>query len=223
MAFIINGQKVGDDLIEEEFDTIKDHYINLGEVVCCDRDEEFRKYAIENIVNRTLMVQASTEKFGATTDEEVEAMFAKLIEDHGGESNFFDNTGFNKGDENQIKRKIYSTIAVDKLLEDHLGEEPVPTEEELRGFYETNLADFMSEEEVRVSQLFVEPKSHEAAKEAYENLRKVRNDLIDGKVEFLDAAREHGSIEEENIDMGFAKQGETMPEIESVVLFASHR
>ena len=61
MAFIINGEKIGDEVIEDEFESIKEHYINAGEVVCCDRDEEFQTYARENVINRVLLEQASIE------------------------------------------------------------------------------------------------------------------------------------------------------------------
>ena len=216
MAFIINGEKISDELIEEEFDSIKDHYVNMGEVVCCDRDEEFRTYARDNIINRALLERASEEKFGDASEAEIEAMFEQLKTDHGGEENFFQNTGFNPGDEGQIKRKIKSTIKVDKVLESHLGEEVEPTEEEIRGFYDENIAKFMTEEEVQLSQIFVEPKSHEAARESYQELRQLREDILDGKIEFLAAAEKFGDVEKQSIDMGFMKQGETMPEIEAI-------
>ncbi len=216
MAYSINGKIITDEMIEEEFDSIKDHYINLGEVVCCDRDEEFRNYARENITNRTLLEEASEEKFGETTESEVEEMFEQLKTEHGGEDNFFQNTGFNKGDETQIKRKIKSTITVDRILETHLGQDPVPTEEDLRSYYEENIDKFMTEEEIRLSQLFIEPTSHEEARTAFQDLRKLRAEILDGKIDFLKAAKEHGHTEQQSIDMGFMKQGETMPEIESI-------
>ncbi|NNE92607.1 MAG: hypothetical protein HKN23_13250, partial [Verrucomicrobiales bacterium] len=153
MAILINGEKISDELIEEEFDSIKDYYINLGEVVCCDRDVEFQQRARENIINRTLLEQASIEKNGETSDGEVDAMLEKLKSEHGGEDEFYQNTGFNRGDEFQIRRKIRSTITVDKILEEHIGEDPDPTEENLRAFYEENIDNYMSEEEVRVSQI----------------------------------------------------------------------
>ena len=34
MAFIINGAHIGDDVIEDEFESLKEHYQRHGEVVC---------------------------------------------------------------------------------------------------------------------------------------------------------------------------------------------
>ena len=117
MAYIINGELIGDEVLEEEFDAIKDHYASLGEVVCCDRDEEFMGFARENIVNRTLLTQEADKRFGPPKDEDVDQMIAQLKEEHGGEKAFYDNTGFNPGDEPRIKEKVRATIGVDQLLE----------------------------------------------------------------------------------------------------------
>jgi parvulin-like peptidyl-prolyl isomerase len=90
-----------------------------------------------------------------------------------------------------------------------------PTEEELEAYYRTNLGQFMAEEEVRVSQIFIEPSSHEAAREAFIALRALRRELLAGK-DFDQAAREHGSDEDREIDLGFMKQGRTLPEVEAI-------
>jgi parvulin-like peptidyl-prolyl isomerase len=215
MAYLINGEKIDDSVIADEFESIKDHYQSMGEVVCCDRDEEFWQYARENVVNRTLLEQESNARFGVVPDEEVDARFEQLKAEHGGEQNFYDNTGFNKGDQEVIWKKLKSSMTVDRLLEAEIGEIPEPTDEERKAFYEANIDNYLSQEEIRVSQIFIEPSSHDAAREAYTALREVREQLLDGK-DFDEAAREHGSDEDRDIDLGFMKQGETMPEVEAI-------
>lgn len=215
MAFIINGTHVGDEEIEEEFESLKEHYQRLGEVVCCDRDVELRGYARDNVVNRILLEQESVKRFGEIDDTAVEARFEALKTEHGGEQAFYDNTGFNRGDRGTILAKLKSSLVVDRLIEAEVRVPEKATEEELERHYRANLERFMGEEEVRVSQIFIEPRSHEAARDAYLALRTVRRELLAGK-DFDEAAREHGSDEERDIDLGFMKQGRTMPEIESI-------
>ena len=216
MGYIINGVTISDEVIEEEFDAIKEHYTNLGEAVCCDRDEEFRKTSHENVINRTLLMQASVKKFGEMDDSEVETRFEQLKSDHGGEEQFYANTGFSQSDESKIREKIESTLAVDRVLETVIGEETPATEAEVRAYYESNLERFQSDEEVRVLQIFKEPISHEAARESYIELRDLREQILEG-ADFLEMAKKYGDKEDEEIDLGFMKQGETMPEIESIV------
>lgn len=216
MAIIINGETVADEIFEEEFESLKEHYQRLGEVVCCDRDAELREYARENVVNRTLLEQESTKRFGPVDDTEVESRFEQLKAEHGGEKNFYDNTGFNPGDRSTILAKLRSSLLVDRLIDAEVEVPEQATEEALEAFYQENIERYLSEEEVRVSQLFIEPRSHEAAREAYFALREVRRELLAGK-DFDEAAREHGSDEDRDIDLGFMKQGSTMPEVESIV------
>lgn len=215
MAFIINGAHIGDDVIEDEFESLKEHYQRLGEVVCCDRDVELRTYAKENVVNRTLLEQESVKRFGEIDDATVASRFEELKSEHGGDQNFYDNTGFNRGDHQVILAKLKSSLTVDRLLDEEVKVPEQATEEELERYYQDNLQRFLGEEEVRVSQIFIEPSSHEAAREAYIALRAVRRELLAGK-DFDQAAREHGSDEDREIDLGWMKQGQTMPEVEAI-------
>jgi hypothetical protein len=214
MAFIINGKHIADEVLEDEFESIKEHYQSMGEVVCCDRDTEFRTYARDNVINRTLLEQESVKRYGDVGDEAVEARFEEIKAEHGDEQKFYDNTGFNPGDRRIILEKLKSSMMVDRLFEAELQLPVDPSDDELEAYYQANLARYMSTEEVRVSQIFIEPSSHEAAREAYLALRELRRELFAGK-DFDIAAREHGSDDRE-IDLGFMKQGETMPEVEAI-------
>lgn len=215
MALIVNGEHIGDDVLEEEFDAIKEHYINLGEVVCCDRDAEFRGFARENVLNRILLTQESKTRFGEPTEAEIDEMVERLKAEHGGEEPFYQNTGYRPSDEARIRKRVAMSIAVDKVLEAELGEEPDPDEDDLRRFYEEHLQDYLTEERIRVAQIFKEPKSHPDAKRCYRELRRARERLLEG-ADFTEVAREVSDKGEDEIDLGFFKMGETMPEIESI-------
>jgi len=215
MAYIINGKHIGDEILEDEFESIKEHYQSMGEVVCCDRDIEFRAYAKDNVINRTLLEQESVKRFGDISAEAVEARFEEIKAEHGDEQTFYDNTGFNPGDRRTILEKLKSSMIVDRLFDAELQLPAAPSAEELTAYYQENISRYMSGEQVRVSQIFIEPSSHEAAREAYLALRELRRELFAGK-DFELAAREHGSSEDREIDLGFMKQGETMPEVEAI-------
>ncbi|MEM9281466.1 MAG: peptidyl-prolyl cis-trans isomerase [Verrucomicrobiota bacterium] len=215
MAYVVNGERIEDSVIEEEFESIKDHYESIGESVCCDRDQEIWDMAHANVVNRAVLEQESISRYGDVDDAAVEARFDELVAEHGGEQSFYDNTGFNPGDAQVIRKKLKSGLIIDRLLEEEVTGFDEVTEESLEAFYQENIERYMSQEEVRVSQIFIEPASHDGAREAYVALRDVRKELIEGK-DFDDAAKEHGSDSKQDIDLGFMKQGETMPEVEAI-------
>jgi PPIC-type PPIASE domain len=216
MTFTINGTFVPAEVFEQEFEALKEHFQSRGEAICCDRDAEVRQYAKDNVVNRILLEQASLAQGGPIDESEVRRKFDAVVAEHGGTDAFYDNTGFARGDESVILEKLRSNMLVDRLLATEGETDQEATPAEIAAYYEKNQERFLSPEEVRVSQLFIEPSSHEAAREAYLALREVREELLNGK-DFTLAAREHGTDESRDIDLGFMKQGDTMPEIESIV------
>ncbi len=214
MGFIINGENVDHEVVEEEFEAIKQHYQNRGEVVCCDRDEEFMGYATANVLNRTLLEQASLKKFGAPGEADIDATVAKLKEEHGGDEEFFKNTGYKPEDEQKIRRKIAATLAVDRMVEEAVGAEPDPTEEELRAYYEKNIDRYLTAEEVSAGHIFREPKSQAEAETCFSDLRTARQRLLDGE-DFETVAKEVSDKKDsEEIFLDFYKRGELMHEIE---------
>lgn len=216
MTFTINGAHVPAEVFEQEFEALKEHFQSRGEAVCCDRDAEVREYARDNVVNRILLEQASLAQGGPIDEAEVRGKFDAVVAEHGGKDTFYDNTGFSRGDESEIIEKLRSNMLVDRLLASEGEMDQDPTAAEIADYYQKNQERFLFPEEVRVSQLFIEPSSHEAAREAYLALREVREELLNGK-DFTIAAREHGTDESRDIDLGFMKQGDTMPEIEAIV------
>lgn len=215
MALVINQQHVGDDVLEEEFDSIKQYYQERGEVVCCDRDLEFRGFARDNVLNRTLMVQESERRFGPVPLEDVEHRVTTMIAEHGGEANFYANTGFGERDGDRIRKKVAISLAVDRLASELLGPDPAPSEEELRAYFDKNIGKYLTTEEVRVAHLMKEPKSHQEAVTCYKELKAARERLLDGD-DFTAVATDLEKTEQDT-DLGWLKQGETMPEIEAVV------
>ena len=204
-ALIINEEEIDDMVLEEEFDAIKDHHEALGEVVCCDRDEEFRERAKSNVINRILLRQESHKQCGDIEESEVSAAIAELKEEHGGEDVFYQNIGMSPDQDDQIRGKVATTLSVDKVLREYVGDEPEPTEEVLRKFYEENLADYMTDEEVQAHHIYLEPTGAEDADEKFALLRKTRQQLLDG-ADFESMSNELCQ-EDHHMDLGFYKRG----------------
>lgn len=216
MAFVVNGETISDEVIDEELESIKEHYLNAGEAVHCDRDEEFLAYAKENVLNRTLLEQASIVEFGEVSDAEVNARFSQIVSEHGSEAAFYENTGFNLGDEFRLKRKVKSGIMVDRYLDKKMGTSGPPSQDELEKYYQDNQDKYLTEVEVEVNQLFIEPQSHDEAKQVFDALYKLRLEILDGS-NFTKSAASFCNIEVDEVGMGYITQGNNLPEIESTI------
>ena len=216
MAFIVNGEKIEDSEIADELEAIKEHYLNAGEAVHCERDEEFLAYAKENLINRVLLEQASLNQFGGLSDADVDAKFNQIVSEHGGTDTFYENTGFNRGDEFRLRRKVKSGMLVDRYLDDQMGNPAPPNQDELSAFYKKNQTNYLTDVEVEVNQLFIEPDSHEHAKQVYDDLYKLRLDLLSNG-NFVTKSAKFCDRDEGDIKMGYITQGHHLPEIESTI------
>jgi parvulin-like peptidyl-prolyl isomerase len=209
VALIINGQPIDDAIVQSEFAQIKAYFENLGNVSCCERDDEFRGYAKQNVIARALLAQEALRRTPPAPDAEVDAAIAKLMEEYGGESRFYSATGASPEQMHLVR-----DLRVKRLTDD-LCADLSPGEAELQAFYERNIAAYMTPEEVRASHILKSPKRGEARAGAYEELRKLRAELRAG-ADFDALAKAHSDKADEHIDLGFFKKGELAEEFETV-------
>ena len=214
MPLVINGEEIDDRVVEEEFDAIKQHHESLGEVVCCDRDLEFRQRAVDHVINRTLLRQECLRVLGENPAEELSQAIADLKAQHGGEENFYRNTGYTAAQDGQIQKRVSETLAVTRILDHLLGPDPEATEEELRQFQQAYIEHYQTPEEVRAWHIYLEPQTPEETSGYYHLLRKTRKELLAG-ADFETASKDLCRPDHE-MDLGFYRQGSMVREAEIV-------
>jgi len=215
MGLIINGQRVDDALLGAEFAGIKSYHERIGNVSCCERDEEFRGYARQNIIARVLLTQEALASTPAPTGEEIEKAFDKLKEEHGGEKRFYVNIGATPDQADQIRNDISVNLRVEKMLDGLCANEPRPSEEALAEFYQQHISAFMSPEEIRASHISKSPPRAEQRDELYKQFRELRKQLLEG-ADFDEMARQHSDRGQDLIDLGFFSRGQLPEEFELV-------
>lgn len=215
MALIINGEEIDDEIIESEFRNVKGHYERTLQVACCERDAEFRGYAKDNLISRALLNQEANKRFPQVADEEVTERLNRLIEQAGGETQFYLNIGMPYKDEAVVRENVAGGVRLDKLLGDAYGAEPEPTEEELRAAYEKDLPRYMTEETIRVAHITKNLQGAKSRQEVYQALRDVRKQLLAG-ADFMSVAEENRADDQQQIDLGWFKRGEFMEEFETI-------
>ena len=215
MALIVNGKPANEDALYAEFSSIKSYFEQLGNVSCCERDEEFRGYARQNIIARVLLTQEALNTTPAACADDVEKAFDKLKEEHGGEKRFYVNIGATPDQADQIRNDISINLRVEKMIDNLCADQPDPTEAQLRDFYEQHLSVFMSPEEIRASHISKSPPRAEQRDEAYKQFREVRKQLLAG-ADFDQLAKEHSDRGQELIDLGFFSRGQPPEEFELV-------
>lgn len=215
MALVVNGERIDDAVLDGEFSGIKAYFESLGNVSCCERNDEFRGYARENVVARVLLAQEAARSHPPVPDDEVDAAIAKLKEEHGGEERFYAAVGAGPEQMAIVRRDVEVNLRVRAALEQLTASDPAPTDAELRAYYEQHLDAYKTPEEVRASHILKAPTRGEQREAAYQSLRDVRGQLLAG-ADFDVLASEHSDKAQDHIDLGFFKRGELAEEFELV-------
>ncbi|HSI61757.1 MAG TPA: peptidylprolyl isomerase [Candidatus Saccharimonadia bacterium] len=215
MALIVNGEEIEDEIIENEFRTIKGHYERTLQVACCERDPEFRAMAKDNLASRFIIHQEAVKRFPEVDAEDVKSRLEKLIEQAGGEEKFLMNIGMPQRDDALLHVQISNGVRMDKMMATVYAPEPNPTEAEMRAWYEENIKLFLTDEEVRASHISMNLSGAKSRVEVYALMRELRGKAQAG-ADFDALAEEHNSNKETPPDLGWFKRGEFMEEFESI-------
>ena len=222
MPLVVNDQTIDDSVIEQEFSAIKAHYESLGSISCCERDDEFRGYANDNITFRALLTQEALRTMPEPGEEEVSQAFNKVKEEHGGSDQFYASMGLSPEQDELIRRDLSVNMQVESLRESACKSLPEPTEAECREYYDRNIEKFSDEDEVRASHIFKSVRESEKREGIFKALCEVRQQLVDG-ADFTEVARKHSDKPAEEIDLGYFKRGELMDEFEIVAFSMKER
>lgn len=215
MALIINGEEVDEEVIEGEFRNVKGHYERTLQVACCERDVEFRGYAKDNIVSRVLLNQEARRRVPEVSEEDVTVRLNRLIEEAGGETQFYMQIGMPYKDEAVVRSNVANGVRLDKMLGDVYLPEPDYTEAALRAYYDSHLSLYMTEEEIRAAHITKGMQGAKNRQEVYQAMRDVRAKLLAG-ADFMKLAEEHRMDDQQLIDLGWFKRGEFMEEFETI-------
>lgn len=215
MALIINGEHIDDEIIEAEFRQIKSHFERTLQVACCERDPEFRGMAKDNLTSRALLGQEGRRRYPEISETDIDARLEKLIEEAGGETQFYLNIGVPVKDKAVIRENLASGVRLDKLLQEIYQPEPEPTDAEIRACYDANLASYMTEEQIRAAHITKGLQGATSRQDIFQAMRAIRTKLLSG-ADFMQTAEENRADDQQQIDLGWFKRGEFMEEFETI-------
>ena len=215
MALIINGENIDDEIIEAEFRQIKGQYERMLQVSCCERDPEFQGYAKDNIIARAVLNQEAAVRFAEVEDEDITSRLERLIAEAGSEEHFYMKIGLPMGSTDIVRANVANGVRLDKLLGSVYGDPPKPTDAEIEAYYQANIENFKTEEQLHVVHITKGMDGAKSRAEVYEKMRSLRRELIAG-ADFMKMAEEQRGNEQQQIDLGWFKRGEFMEEFEAI-------
>ncbi|HYE21686.1 MAG TPA: peptidylprolyl isomerase [Tepidisphaeraceae bacterium] len=215
MPLIINGRPIDDNVLDAEFGQLKAHAERTTNVSCCERDPEFRQAARENVVGRVLLADEAVRTVEPSPAEEVEQTLERLKQEHGGEAHFYAAMGIAPEQLDLVRNDIDVNLRVNKLLDRLIADDPAPTDDQLRAFYQENIAAYTTPEERRASHISKGVSRMAAREGLLDEFRSLREQILDG-ADFNELAKAHSDRGEDLVDLGFFRRGDLPEEVEMV-------
>ena len=215
MPLIVNGRPIDDAVLDAEFAQIKSYHERLHNVSCCERDPEFRQTARDNVVGRGLLADEALRTVPAPAEAEIDAALERLKTDHGGEVQFYANMGIAPEQVGLVRQDIDVSLRVNTLMDRLVADDPDPTDEQLRAFYDQNLAAYTNPEERRAAHISRGVSRMASREGLLDEFREIRRRLKAGE-DFDTLAREHSDRGSDLVDLGFFRRGDLPEEVEIV-------
>ena len=216
MALIINDEKIDDEVILQQVQTLGAAAREHPEQYEFQSQEELFEYAREDVVCRTLLQQEAVKRIESVEPEKVDAALAELKEECGGEKEFYESYGLDDSHEGEIKGNIETNLKVQQLMDEICADVAAATAEEARAYFDENGDEFVMPQEIHVSHIVKRPAEGQG-EEVFALMKDLRLQLRGG-ADFAALAREHSDCGEDDGDLGFFAPGQMVEEFEAIVM-----
>ena len=215
MTLIVNGEKVEESAIKQEFERLRPHYEQAFKDQAPEQqNSQLLDWSKENVIEMVLIKQEAKKNADPIPEVELESVLAKIKEQYTDQEQFYKD--FDTKDDEKIKETLEIQIKVERRLEDLCKNLPEPSQEDIVKYYDQNKEQFKSPEQIRVSHI-VKHISWQTDEEAAQNvIKKAQDELKKGAV-FETLAQKYSDCPENGGDLGYITRGQMVEEFEDVV------
>lgn len=205
MAFIVNGEYVGDELLFQEFRHLGGDRLNPRDAEAPQKIETLQRAAEEHVLNRTLLRQMALQQNFGVSAEEVEA---ERLRRWGSSSNTICGTG--------VFRAIEAELLVARMCAALTKHVLRPTRVEVERFYHANPKRFYQSERVHAAHIIKNVDRPEVEPEARAILVTAAAELDSGR-SFAKVADRYSDCGGVGGSLGWIARGEMVEEFDQVV------
>jgi parvulin-like peptidyl-prolyl isomerase len=217
MALYVNGEQVDEGRIKAEAERLRAEYERVfAEMEKEKREEQLFEWSRENVIEGVLLRQAAERDIKDLHQEEVEGAYNKLLEEHGGEKQFYQKTGMSVEQAGKIKDDIAGRMKVEKLTAKLTAEIKEPSEKDILKYYEQNVERFTIPESLRAAHIVKHPKADVKPEEMRKELAAVLEELKAG-ADFAELAAKYSDCPDNGGDLGLFARGQMVEGFERVV------
>ncbi len=215
---IVNGVFISKDALLREMMRIYNKIASQGGMINSSQLDQFKKTALETLINLELLYQESQKKGIKVDEKEVNESYDNMKRQFPDESAFQKELKKLELTEEKVKDQIRRRLAIKKLIGQELMKGNKISESETKNFYKEHPDLFKTPEQVRVSHILVmvDPsKGEKGKKKAKEKIEKIKDRIKKGE-DFSALARKYseGPSKDKGGDIGYIQRGQVVKPFE---------
>ena len=204
MKITVNGEELDNTMIQQEVERLRPDYERYIEENQADPPEgQLEEWAEENIIERTLMMQAAGDLDAEIPQEQIDAAFEEVK----------DNIGDTPAEE--VRAEIALQMKLDLLMQQTIADVAEPADAELKAHYDENLEMFVRAEQIRASHIIKHVNPTVDKETAFGQIVEIQMQLNAGSP-FEELASQHSDCPDSAGDLGFIERGQMVEEFENV-------
>lgn len=175
--------------------------------------------ALNGLQEKMLLKNVADKKNIVVEEKDIDERYGEIRQQFASEDQFKQVLASNGLTPETLKEKMKEDFLYVKVLEEEVKEPAAPGEEDIKKFYDENKEKMKQEEEVTASHILItveKTAADDVKAAAKEKLQGIRQDILDKKITFADAAKQNSDCPSKarGGDLGSFGRGRMVPEFE---------
>ncbi len=191
----VNGKEIKEQQLLSEIDNM---IKGSGRPVRPEMAEQMKVYlydqALNGLIEKQLLVEIAQQKKIVVEDKDVDEQIASIIKRFGSVDKLNQILTMQGMTLDSLKERMKEDMIYTKVLDSEVAKPAEVTDEDIKKFFEENKSRMAQPEKVQASHILIKTEATDSAADktiAKEKLQTIRKDILDKKVTFEDAAKEH--------------------------------
>ncbi|MEM9235317.1 MAG: peptidyl-prolyl cis-trans isomerase [Verrucomicrobiota bacterium] len=208
----VNGESIDPALVDEAFMRIKAKAESESEGSCCERDDEFREAARDEVINGILLSQEAERRVPAPGKDEVREQLEQTLRkwrEHGASWDLLE------AQRDQLRAELVAKLRMDRFVDEIWSGLPELGDDDLRTWHEKNADTFRRPTRAKVLHMVRFPEEAQPATD-YRLLLDLRKRILNGE-DFAKLAKEHTRKADGEIDLGWIEHERVLNTFETML------
>ena len=191
-AATVNGKVISRAALDSECKRMSQRFMQQGKEIGADKQDEFRKEILTNLINRELLYQEAEKKGIKPDEQKVASRFAEVKQSAPTEADFQNMLKEMDISEADIKNEISRSFVIQEFIDSQITADIKVSDEEIKAFYDGHPDYFKKPEQVKASHILIKSDSvkddETKKKAARDKLRAIQEKVKKGE-DFAELAK----------------------------------